>query len=626
MNAADTKGSSPRITYRLALASIFAAGAALLLVVLLLIIVELFSLRSTLLDETRVKATLIADNVSAALVFQDADAAAEIIATLRASPIVIGAAVIDTDLAMLASHPKGYFSSPSYLQKAGKNDYRYSFDKLEVWTPVMHQGTRIGDIYIVVSMAGLYRQLAFFSLISISIALLAMFVAYKLLSRVRYSVRRAEQRLRYLAHVDPVTGLANRNAFNERLDSSIAEAEKFGESLAVLVLDLDNFKQVNDTLGHQAGDDLLRVIGQRIAQALRREDVVARLGGDEFAIILRHVGSSHEASQVCSKLVSSIAQPVSIESHPFVVTASIGLAFCSEDGMDGRTLTRNADTAMYQAKQAGRNTHVTFHPSMDEDVQRRMAMETCLRNALGNGEFSLHYQPKIELGSGTLIGFEALLRWDCRQLGGMISPADFIPVAEDSGLIVEIGEWVIRQALDDLNRWNEGRTVALHVAVNLSVRQIRVGKISQFISRLLSETGMPAGWLELELTESMVMENVHAHIETFHELRKLGVRIAIDDFGTGYSSMSYLKRLPINTLKIDRSFVGDLARDGNDLAIATAIVALGHSLELTVVAEGVETREQAQALAAIGCDIGQGYLYALPMPASRVVQYLAGTE
>jgi diguanylate cyclase (GGDEF)-like protein len=622
MNAAG-KRNSPRIAYRLAIASSFSAGAALLMAVIMMIIVEFFSLRNTLLDETRVKAELISDNVSAALVFQDAKAASEIIGTLQASSVVSGAVLMDADRAILAMYPKGYLPASSYLDRSDREDHRFALDKLEVWAPVKHHGSGIGELYIVVSMSGLYRQLAFFSLISVSIALVAMLVAYTLLSRVRYSVRQAEQRLRYLAHVDPVTGMANRNAFSDRLEFSIGEASQFGESLAVLVLDLDNFKQVNDTLGHEAGDELLRVIGQRLSNALRREDVVARLGGDEFAFVLRHIGSHEEAARVCDKLVSAIALPVPIGPHSFFVTASIGMSFYPEDGEDGKTLVRNADTAMYQAKTAGKNTYEAFQPAMDANVRRRVSMELCLRTALENGELSLHYQPKIDLASGSLTGFEALLRWKCDQMGGMVSPADFIPVAEDSGLIVSIGEWVIRRALEDIEKWNRGRSSKLHVAVNLSVRQIRVGNIPQFISSVLSETGIPAEWLELELTESMVMENVHAQVETFHALRTLGVRLAIDDFGTGYSSMSYLKRLPITTLKIDRSFVGDLARDSNDLAIATAIVALGHSMDLSVVAEGVETAEQAEALIAIGCDIGQGYLYARPMPFDDVVEYLS---
>ena len=623
MNSPEPRSDSPRISYRLAIASTLSAGAALLLAVVLLIIVEFFTLRSTLLDETRVKAAVIADNVSAALVFQDAQATGEIIRTLRASPIVEGAAAIDGDGVTLASYPQGFANVAPDMQRFRQEDHQFSLQRLEMLAPVKHNGERIGSLYVAVSMSALHRQLAVFALVSLSIAVLAMLVAYTLLSRVRHSVRQAEQKLTHLAHVDAVTGLSNRNAFNERLEFAIREAGQFQETVAMLLLDLDNFKQVNDTLGHQAGDELLRVIGQRIVRTLRREDFVARLGGDEFAVILRNVNARSEAMQVCTKLVDTIALPVPIEGHDFFVTASIGVAFFPDDGEDSKTLTRNADTAMYQAKIAGKNAFELFLPAMNADVKKRVSMETCLRGALQNGELSLHYQPKIDLMSGSLLGFEALLRWKNEQMGGMVSPADFIPVAEDSGLIVPIGEWVIEQALADLRRWNEGRRKKLHIAVNLSARQLKVDGIARRIAQLVAESAVPAEWLELELTESMVMENVHAQIETFQELRKFGVRLAIDDFGTGYSSMSYLKRLPIDTLKIDRSFVNELPKNNNDLAIATAIVALGHSLGLTVVAEGIETEAQADALLNLGCDIGQGYLYAKPMPADRIEQYLS---
>lgn len=625
MRASELRNpATPRISYRLAMASIVAAGSALLMAVVLLIIVEFFSLRTTLLDESRVKAELIADNISAALVFQDATAATEIIRTLRASSVVEGAAAIDSDNVTLATFPQNFSIVPPDVRAFGGERYRFSLSRLEMLTPVRHEGEQIGHIYLVVSLQALYRQLGLFALASLTIATLAMFLAYTLLTRVRQSVHQAEQKLTHLAHVDAVTGLANRNAFNERLEFAISEADKFSETVAVLLLDLDNFKQVNDTLGHQAGDELLRVIGRRIVQALRHDDVVARLGGDEFAVILRNVTERSEATLVCGKLVEAIALPVPIEGLEFFVTASVGIAFFPDDGNDNSSLTKNADTAMYQAKSSGKNTFALFLPMMDTNVKKRVSMEACLRSALPNNELTLHYQPKIDLMTGKLLGFEALLRWRNDQLGGNVAPGEFIPVAEDSGLIVPIGEWVIAQALSDLRSWNVGRRSKLHVAVNLSARQLKSEGIGQRIAALLIEAAVPGEWLELELTESLVMENVHAQIETFETLRDLGISLAIDDFGTGYSSMGYLKRLPIDTLKIDRSFVSDLPRDSNDLAIATAIVALGHSLGLAVVAEGIETEAQADALLNLGCDVGQGYLYARPMPALEVEQYLGG--
>jgi diguanylate cyclase (GGDEF)-like protein len=618
----DLPQDSPRISYRMAFASAMSAGTALLLAVSLLIIIEFFALRTALLEDSRVEAAVVADNISAALVFQDAAAAGDMLKSLKASPSVIGIAVIDTDSITLASYPGGFAARLPDVKHFAGEDHRFSLRQIELLVPVSHQGNEIGRLYLVKSMSPLFARLGTYALASFAVALIALLVAFGLLTRVRQSVRQAEQNLRHLAHVDPVTGLANRNAFNERLEFAINEARKFDETVAMLLLDLDNFKQVNDTLGHQAGDELLRMVAQRIARDLRRDDVVSRLGGDEFAIILKGITARSEAMQVCAKLLESFSHAFGVEGHDFFVTASIGVAFFPEDADDGKMLTRNADTAMYQAKIAGKNAFELFLPAMNANVRKRVSLESSLRSALEKKELALHYQPKVDLMTGQLLGFEALLRWSSPEHGS-VSPADFIQIAEDSGLIVPIGEWVICQALDDLRKWNAVRRRKLHVAVNLSTRQLKVEDFPRKIAAMIARSAVPAEWLELELTESMVMENVHAQIETFQQLRNLGVRLAIDDFGTGYSSMSYLKRLPIDTLKIDRSFVSDLPKDANDLAISTAIVALGHSLGLTVVAEGIETEAQADALLNLGCDIGQGYLYAKPMPAERVEQYLS---
>ncbi|MFC5299784.1 putative bifunctional diguanylate cyclase/phosphodiesterase [Azospira restricta] len=618
----DHSPHSPRISYRLLFASAMAAGAALLLAVVLLVIVEFFTLRSALLEDSRVKAAVVADNLSAALVFRDSQTAAEIVGSLRASPIVLGAVLVDQDGARLAAYPPDFAEAVPAVGELGDSDHRFRTSRLELVAPVTHQGALLGRVYVVISMSSVERRLGIYALSSAAVAAIALLLAVGLLSRVRQSVRQAEQNLRHLAHVDPVTGLANRNAFNERLEFAIDEAASFDENVAMLLLDLDNFKQVNDTLGHQAGDELLRMVAQRILRSLRRDDIVARLGGDEFAVILKGLSARSEATQVCAKLIESIGQPFPIEGQDFFVTASIGVAFFPEDAEDSRTLIRNADTAMYQAKVAGKNVFELFVPAMNLNVKKRVSLESSLRGALQGGELALHYQPKVDLMRRRVLGFEALLRWHSPEHGN-VSPADFIPIAEDSGLIVPIGEWVITQALNDLRRWNDGRRDKLHVAVNLSTRQLRVDDITRRIAQLIADCAVPADWLELELTESMVMENVHAQIETFQQLQALGVKLAIDDFGTGYSSMSYLKRLPIDTLKIDRSFVGDLPKDQNDLAIATAIIALAHSLGLTVIAEGIETTAQAEALLNLGCDLGQGYLFARPMPAAQVAQYLA---
>ena len=612
---------SPRISYQFAQASTTAAGIALILVVALLIVLQFFTLRANLLADARVQATLIAENISAALLFDDHQAAAETLSTLRAAPLIERAVLLDARGQMVASHPPNLTFSPESALSFIDRNHQFKTTRLELMRPVHHQEAQIGLLFLTVSLSSLHAQLGFFALISLGTACIAIALTYILLTRIRRSVSHAEDKLHHLAHVDPVTGLANRHAFNDRIGFAIREAKRFSEPLALLIFDLDNFKQVNDTLGHHAGDELLRRIAQQILQVFRRDDFTARLGGDEFAVILRNTPSSDEVNHLCKKLVDSFSKPTRIGEHDFFVTASIGLALYPEHGQDAHELARHADSAMYQAKQAGKNTFAIFDAAMDAHALKRVSIDSRLRQALTQGEFSLHYQPKLELATRRVLGFEALLRWENAELGA-VPPSDFIPLAEDSGQIIPIGEWVLRQAMHDLRHWNANLDDKLHVAVNLSARQLKVNGIAQRIAQLIAESAIPADWLELELTESMVMENLHAQIDTFHDLRHLGVRIAIDDFGTGYSSMSYLKRLPIDTLKIDASFVRDIPEDANDMAIATAIVALGHSLGLTVVAEGIETEAQAWALREQGCNLGQGYYFAKPMPAQHVPEFL----
>jgi len=612
----------PEITHKLAFASTLSAGVALLLTIALLIVIEFFALRNALLEDSRIEVSILADNVSAALMFQDGAAANEILRSLNVSPDLVGIVLLDDQRVTLAKQPDGFTRQIPEVKRFAQTDYHFSLTRLEILSPVSYKNNQVGTLYLVKSLKTLFKRLGIYALAAIAAAIIALFVAVRLLARARQSVQLAEQNLHHLAHIDPVTGLANRHAFNERLGFAIEESQQFSEPLAMLLFDLDNFKQVNDTLGHQAGDELLRMLAQRIAKALRRDDTIARLGGDEFAVILKKITTSDEAGQICDKMVATLAKPFQIGSYDFFVTASIGAAFYPKDAGDGTTLIRNADTAMYQAKVSGKNTFRLFLPVMNAKIKQRHSLETSLHTALEKGELSLHYQPQFDFKHGSIVGFEGLLRWNS-SIHGHVSPDNFIPIAEDTGLIVEIGDWVIKQALSDIQKWNQLRPVKLQVAVNLSARQLRDKDIAVRVAELLAEAAVPAEWLEIELTESMVMENVHAHIDTFQRLKIQGVKLAIDDFGTGYSSMSYLKRLPITSLKIDRSFVRDLATDKNDLAISAAIIALGHSLGLTVIAEGVETEDQANALFALGCDVGQGYLYSRPIPAEAVPQFLA---
>jgi diguanylate cyclase (GGDEF)-like protein/PAS domain S-box-containing protein len=431
----------------------------------------------------------------------------------------------------------------------------------------------------------------------------------------------ADVRIQYLAYHDSLTALPNRSSFSLILNHGIARARREEKKLAVLFIDLDRFKTINDTLGHDAGDSLLREVGNRLRDSVRQNDTVARLGGDEFVVLLEDVGTPGHVGKVARKILSDIVTPLDILGQEFRVTASIGIGIYPQDGGDEQTLMKNADIAMYHAKQEGKNNYQFHSEKMDTNSLERLALESGLRRALERNEFELHYQAKIDLRTSRMTGMEALLRWRHPDLG-MVPPSQFIPIAEETGLIGPIGQWVIRTACLQNKAWQDQGLPPVRVAVNLSPRQFTDDNLPKSIAAILKETGMGAAWLELEITESMIMHDVGKTMQKLNTLGKTGIRIAIDDFGTGHSSLAYLKRFPIDTLKIDRSFIRDLPGDAEDKAITTAIIAMGRSLELTVVAEGVETREQLDFLRAHGCDEFQGYLFNKPQPAEQFAQLL----
>ena len=432
-----------------------------------------------------------------------------------------------------------------------------------------------------------------------------------------------EAQIIHQATHDALTGLPNRAFFRDLLTRAMVQTERTEKLLAVMFLDLDGFKNINDTLGHEAGDALLKVIGVRLVGVLRRDDVVARQGGDEFTILLQGVNVIQDIVQVAEKLLAAAAEPVVYQGQAIHVTASIGVTVYPFDDLNAENLLRNADTAMYQAKQTGKNNFHFYTAEMNANIRERMEIESGLRRALEENQFELYFQPKASIRGDTIVGVEALLRWHHPQYG-MIPPDKFIPVAEDCGLIVPIGEWVLRQACIQIKRWRETVAPDLKVAVNVSARQFRQDGFLHMLYKVLAKTGIdPAsGALELELTESMVMQNVEANVVILDRLHAMGIRIHIDDFGTGYSSLSYLKRFRIHTLKIDQTFVRDIVTDADDAAIASSIVQLGHSLKLNVIAEGVETEAQCQMLRMIGCDEIQGYLLSKPLPAAEIERYL----
>jgi diguanylate cyclase (GGDEF)-like protein len=435
--------------------------------------------------------------------------------------------------------------------------------------------------------------------------------------------RLADQRVVHMAHHDALTGLPNRTLLADRVGQAIARAHRSGGKLAVLFLDLDRFKNVNDSFGHAVGDMLLTAVSARLTASRREEDTVARLGGDEFIISIPDVFDAAEAESVAARILADLAKPFTINGHQLHADGSIGIALYPRDGDTAETLMRNADTAMYHAKESGRGNYQFFSAQLTERVSRRLSTETNLRRALERGEFIVHYQPLMNLSTGQVDGAEALLRWP-QQDNRLVSPVEFIPIAEETGLIVPLGEWVLLEACAQAQAW-QALHPGLRIAVNLSARQFRQKNLIGMIEQALGESRLDPSRLELELTEGMLMHNVEEATRILARLDEIGVRLAIDDFGTGYSSLSYLKRFPIHTLKIDRSFVRDISTDPDDAAIVTAIVAMARSLNLKVTAEGVETEEQAAFLRSLTCDQAQGFHFGRPMPAPEFAARLGVT-
>ena len=422
----------------------------------------------------------------------------------------------------------------------------------------------------------------------------------------------AEQRIQHIAHHDVLTGLPNRVLLQDRLTQAVAFANRSGKPLWVMLIDLDRFKFVNDSLGHKAGDQLLKTVAQRLQESVRDSDTVARLSGDEFVAILAEYPEealSHDAAQ---RIMHAVTRPVMLEGKEFFVTCSIGVAIYGADGTPAQRLIEHADIAMYRAKKLGRNNTQFYEPAMNEEARERLRIESALRNALERQELVLHYQPQVDLQSGRVVGMEALLRWQHPELG-MVAPCRFIGLAEETGLIVDIGAWVLRTAAAQAKAWMDAGHGMLRVAVNLSPRQFSEPHLVASIADVLQETGLPPACLDIELTEGLFMSDVAQAVELLHKLKALGVALSIDDFGTGYSSFSYLRKFPIDVLKIDRSFISDII-DGDEAAIVVSIIALAHNLKLRVIAEGVETESQLDYLRRSGCDEIQGYYFSPALP------------
>ena len=435
------------------------------------------------------------------------------------------------------------------------------------------------------------------------------------------ALKSAEERIRHLAHFDALTGLANRTLLRDRLQQEIARANRQGSQVAVLFLDLDNFKHINDSRGHELGDQLLQAVAVRLGDCLREGDSVARLGGDEFVLTAPILHCNKDAALVAQKLLAALNQPIVIQGVLLQPGASIGISMYPNDGLDVESLMRAADTAMYHAKESGRGNYQFFTAALSRAAHLRHNIELDLRQALARNEFEVYFQPQVAMGSGRIIAAEALLRWQ-RPQRAPISCGEFIAVAEQSGLIVPIGDWVLQQACTEVRKMQQQGATDLCLAVNLSARQFFQPDLLAVIKRTLEQSGLPPTSLTLEITESVLMERSRENIATLKKLSALGISLSIDDFGTGYSSLAYLQRFPINALKIDRSFVRGIEADGSDTTLVRAIIAMAHSLRMNVLAEGVESAQQAEALLAYDCFDAQGFFYSKAVPSTAFSRML----
>jgi len=436
------------------------------------------------------------------------------------------------------------------------------------------------------------------------------------------SVARAmAQQIIHSAEHDFLTGLPNRVLLNDRVNQAVALAQRYMKRVAILFLDLDGFKHINDSLGHPVGDKLLQSISRRLVSCVRGADTVSRQGGDEFVILLTEVEHPEDGAITARRMLKAVAESHSVDQHDLHVTTSIGISICPDDGTDAETLIKNADTAMYQAKENGRQSYQFFKPAMNIRAVERQSIEESLRSALDRHEFALHYQPKVNLKTGEITGAEALIRWT-HPVRGPISPAQFIPIAEDSGLIVPIGNWVLREACKQASDWIRAGLPLATMAVNISAMEFRRENFLGGVFAILGETGLAPGFLELELTETVLMQHADSTESILKTLRAKGVQLAVDDFGTGYSSLSYLRKFPIDALKIDQSFVRQITTAPDDTTIVTAVISMGRSLKMRVVAEGVETLEQLTFLQANHCEEAQGYYFSRPVPAPQFADLL----
>ena len=433
--------------------------------------------------------------------------------------------------------------------------------------------------------------------------------------------KKSEERANYMAHYDSLTELPNRTLLNEKLTSVLNEADVNGKQAALLYLDLDNFKTVNDSLGHNYGDELLRDISRKLETCVRKIDTISRLGGDEFAILLPTIENTDDIIKIIDRIMIIFKYPFILSGKEFYITSSIGISIYPNDGQDTESLMRNSDTAMYSSKNSGKNKYKFFNNAMNDKILQTIELENNLRHALKRNEFVMHYQPKIDLVTDTISGFEALIRWESPSKG-LIPPMDFIPLAEETGLIVPIGDWVLKTACQQIKKLQDLGYTSLNMSINLSARQFKHNNLVDSINNIISETGIGPESVELEITETMVMENLDNTVKTLKKIKESGIKISLDDFGIGYSSLNYLRKLPIDILKIDKDFVLDILQDKKQAEIAKTIILLAHSMDLKVIAEGVGNVDILNLLKNYGCDMAQGYLFSKPIKSEYIEEML----
>jgi diguanylate cyclase (GGDEF)-like protein len=623
-SVAYSAGGHPRLGSRLVRAALMAAGLALLVAALAVNAFAYFTLRAGLVESTIVETRLAADQMGAVLAAGDRDAALRALATLRASPMLLSSTLLDRSGQPIANHVTAHRANPAGAVAAlglPLSGVEFAGSQVRVAEPVRHDGQELGRIVLVTSLNDLHQRVATFVGISIAVGLAALGLAYLLVTRIRREMDASEQQLDELAYVDPVTRLPNRHAANAQIKRMIDRVGKGSEGFALMLLDLDNFKIVNDTLGHPIGDELLKALAVRLTEQLPRGDMTFRYGGDEFLILSEGYRAPEHLRLLGQFALLTLDMPLTVGPHELQVRGCVGVAQFPRDATDASSLVRAADTAMYRAKSLGKNTCAVFEADMDHTAKRRLRIDGELRRAVARDELHLQYQPIVDLISGRMVGVEALVRWLHPDLG-MIAPAEFIPVAEDSGLIADIGQWVLHAACAQMHQWHSAGHVGLYVAVNVSDRQVKRGLVRQ-VDEALALSGLEPSCIELEITEQSLVDNIEASIAQLSLLKDRGVKLAIDDFGTGFTSLSYVKRLPIDKLKIDMTFVKDLPNSPDDAAIAMTIVSLAQGLNLKVVGEGVQTQAQHDFLRDLGCHFAQGYLYSRPVTADRMTRFLA---